>query len=443
MTVIKKDRLYYRNISHDITSNCNIRCRFCFNRWYEIGPNVNMTPELFEKVLPLLMLVREECFYFSCLYEPTLNKDMEKLIRMIPSEQRKKCFFTTNLAVRMPDSLIDFLSSSGLHHINISMESLDRVTYEDICEHAKFDTYTDNLERIVKAFADAPDAPKLRYITMILKENYRQLPQMAETVHEKYLADLHEFRTPYVGPHMNLPWLDGQILTRAELDKLSCRLRELSVPVALDMSTSAENYHEIIEGKKNREVCGSEPEQRLPDQHTLRIHSDGTIVMDETGEAYQLDRIEDPYGFFLEKLRSFYKEAVREERCREDIPALVREEADAVVTIDEIVDSDGIVTVSGWTFLEDTDMADVELFLRTEPEGSGRNHSAAVYRTVQYERPDVEAAYHSVKYRRSGFRAVFDRAETGNAIRIVMMYKIQRDREMWCLKKFEEVLDFS
>jgi len=402
-----------------------------------------MTQETFEKVIPLLTLVREECFYFSCLYEPTLNKNMETLIRMIPQEQRKKCFFTTNLAVHMPDSLIDFLSASGLHHINISMESLDRPVYENICEHADFDTYSDNLKRIAAVFAKHPDAPKLRFITMILRENYRQLADMAVRAHDEYHADLHEFRTPYVGPHMNLPWLDGQILTREELDHLEHTLRGLSVPVAIDTATSTENYHEIIEGKRKSEIYGDEHVRRLPDQHTLRIHSDGRIVMDENGTAYNLSDIPDPREFFLKKLADFCREAAAERLYRDDMPKTIAERTDAAAMIDEVTDTDGIVTVTGWTFLENTDMTDYDLLLRAEPAGEGRDGNACTCRVTRLERPDVEAAYHSGKCRHSGFQAVFDRTAAGSELRLVMLYRPRRDSGMWYAKTLNEIFKFS
>lgn len=96
----------YSFISADITSNCNLRCPYCVNDWGSIKGNTFMTKETFEKAIALLPLIKDDgCFRFSCIFEPTIHPEFTELLRMIPEKDRKKVFFTTNLAKRLSDDV--------------------------------------------------------------------------------------------------------------------------------------------------------------------------------------------------------------------------------------------------------------------------------------------------------------------------------------------------
>ena len=84
----------YEIISTDITNYCNSRCKFCFNPFGE--QPVNMPKEVFTKVLQTLPLSKHDGFYFSCLYEPTVNPDFIDFLQLLPVQFRDNTFFIPN-----------------------------------------------------------------------------------------------------------------------------------------------------------------------------------------------------------------------------------------------------------------------------------------------------------------------------------------------------------
>jgi len=81
-------------------------------------------------------------------------------------EYRSKIFFTTNLARRQPDSYFEFLSTSGIHHISVSVDSFDKAIYEKMRKGAHHEMFLENLDRLTSAFAKALNPPKLRFVTL-------------------------------------------------------------------------------------------------------------------------------------------------------------------------------------------------------------------------------------------------------------------------------------
>lgn len=440
----EKRKLFYDVISHDITSNCNIRCKFCFNRWDEMGPNENMTVQTFEKVMELLPLAHDEGFYFSCLYEPLINKDICALLDCIPAEHRNKCFFTTNLVTHLSDDVIHFLSNSNLHHINISLESLTPDTYHEVCEHGKFDVYYDNLQRLVGAFKKAENPPKLRYITMILKENYKEIPAIAKRCHEEFLSDLNEFRTPFVGPHMHLKWLDNQILDRSELDRLTKTLEDLSIPIVCSTETSTDNYNSIIDEKAVLELESEEkavvrantPETNSRYYH-LRIDSDGIVTVYGTGEKFNINEIDKPYEFFLEKLRQLYLKQVESFIQDEAIDlSIVDSSEPGTMVIDQFTDTDGVVQINGWSILHNFDMGQYEKLVLLESEKGKKT-----YLTKEISRPDVARAYNDERFLESGFSVSFSKADIGEKFTLSVIFKAKSNTTWYC-KEYEDELVF-
>lgn len=72
----QKEKMRYDAVNIDTNNTCNQRCRFCFTPFDE--KPVNMDLDTFKAVLKVLPLVKDQAiggfgFYFSCIYEPTIN----------------------------------------------------------------------------------------------------------------------------------------------------------------------------------------------------------------------------------------------------------------------------------------------------------------------------------------------------------------------------------
>jgi hypothetical protein len=98
-------RTEFEPISHvalDIVNNCNLRCPFCVYDYGSTRATKFMSDETFEAALRLIPYVTDGNFWLSCLHEATLHPRLLDFIAKVPVEYRRKLFYTTNLAKRMP-----------------------------------------------------------------------------------------------------------------------------------------------------------------------------------------------------------------------------------------------------------------------------------------------------------------------------------------------------
>ncbi len=310
----KKNR--YSFIAVDITSNCNLRCPFCLNDFSQIHGNTLMTEENLEKAAKLLPLVYADNFFISCLYEPFLHPDFVLFLEKIPWKYRKRVFFTTNLTLSVTDETFRRLSRLNLSHINISLDSFQPGLYEKLRKGAKFERFKDNLERMVKIFSREAQAAPLRYITVVLKENYPEIPSIIETCHRDYLSSGHELRYVQAAAHHSLEWKQENLISNrqwAELEEFCAKSSfkpAVTPPPPVYFPGDCQDYSRTVKdsGKDKPDLDRYEP------PFGLNIDSAGRVSLFGNKEiSFDLSYITDPYKFFKKKrrfLRSRYK-AVR------------------------------------------------------------------------------------------------------------------------------------
>lgn len=198
----------------DIVDNCNLRCSFCVYD-YALTRTTHMMPETaFRAAARLAPFVTDGNFWFSCLHEPTLHPDLMAYIKAVPPAFRSKLFYTTNLAKRMPAAYFQMLANSGMHHINISIESLDPAAYEAMRKGARFHIFKENWDQLVTAFGQAAAAPPLRYISMAFRSTFRQLPSLIPYLLHERRASVVEVRHVYDVPHITRAFRQAEYLRR-------------------------------------------------------------------------------------------------------------------------------------------------------------------------------------------------------------------------------------
>ena len=163
-------------VAMDIVDNCNLRCPFCVYDYANVHATHVMSDEVYEKALGLLPLVGVEQFWLSCLHEPTMHPKLTEFIARIPREYRDNVFYTTNLARRMPAAYYETLADSGLHHLNISIESRDPAIYERMRKGAKHRIFMECWDQLLRAFAQGSAPPRLHYVVLAYKSNLREYP---------------------------------------------------------------------------------------------------------------------------------------------------------------------------------------------------------------------------------------------------------------------------
>lgn len=212
------------HVAMDIVDNCNLRCPFCLYDYANVRTTHFMTPETLASALRFLPYVRDGNFWFSCLHEPTLHPDLTDFIDTVPREYRKKLFYTSNLAKRMPDSYFEWLAQSGMFNINISIESRNPEIYERMRKGARHHIFMENWEKLLAAFARAPSPPKLRYITMAYKSNIDELPGLASYLLEERQAWQVEMRYTYDAPYIPAEFRAAEFLEDADWVRLRASL---------------------------------------------------------------------------------------------------------------------------------------------------------------------------------------------------------------------------
>jgi len=269
-----------------------------------------MSQETFAKLIELIPLAENEGFYFSCLFEPTIHPNFIPFLRQIPAAGRGKVFFTTNLAKRLPYETFHELSQVNIHHINVSLDSLNPATYEDLRRGAKFDTFMLNLEDLVTVFRKYPKSPSIRYITMVFKQNLNELLDLVSVCHERFLAEQHELRRPFniSLSHMDEEWIRKSIISKKEWDELQ------SLFSGLPFRPKFKERSVLDEPEDNLSLNPS-ADSRIPSVYTafpklcIRINSDGTVFLPwnkKRSYIYNINEIDNPYMFFKRKLYRIY-----------------------------------------------------------------------------------------------------------------------------------------
>jgi pyruvate-formate lyase-activating enzyme len=208
----------------DIVNNCNLRCPFCLFDYSETKSTRFMSDETFDAALSLIPYVHDGDFWLSCLHEPSLHPDFLRLIGRIPRQWRHKVMFTTNLAKRMPESYFAGLAASGVHHINVSVESLDPTIFERFRKGSRFPIFKENWEKLLAAWRAEPNPPRLRYIMMAYQSNLAEIPGLVKFLREECLAHQVEVRYTYDMDHIPLEFREAEYLGDADWAWLSAQL---------------------------------------------------------------------------------------------------------------------------------------------------------------------------------------------------------------------------
>ena len=201
-----------RYVALDVVDNCNLRCPFCLFDYTGVNRTNAMDPAAFASAQRLLPYTTLGNFWLSCLHEPTLHPQFEAMLDSIPREQRRKVFYTTNLAKRMPQSYYELLAGSGLHNLNISVESFDPGIYERMRKGAKHRIFSANWDIMLEAFARGSAPPKLRYIIMAYRSNLQELPVLVQRLRAEKQAWQVEVRFTYPEAHIPSAFCDAEFL---------------------------------------------------------------------------------------------------------------------------------------------------------------------------------------------------------------------------------------
>ena len=293
-------------IAADIVDNCNLRCPFCLVDYRGVSGTQLMREDTFRKLLSLLVSVPEEGFWLSCLHEPTLHPELNRFLRLIPRDQRKKVWFTTNLARPLTAETFEEWARSGIHHINISLDSMDSERFARLRKFGRYEVFKTNLDLLAKVFSQSKDRPQLRYITMAFKSNLDEIPRMVEHAGTHWCASEHEVRYTYNVGHITDEFRRREHLDPEDWESLTAALRPLRCHFGISYPP-ADRYEEMIQPSANFENVSEVPLEDvrpfLSRPFGLRVRPDGTLlVVDHENEAaFNIHSLSDPVQFFRDR----------------------------------------------------------------------------------------------------------------------------------------------
>ena len=300
--------LAYEFVAADITGNCNLRCTFCINDFSRVRGNTLMKEATFEKLITLIPLVNGCNFFISCLFEPTIHPSFISFLEKIPPGYRNKVYFTTNLSRKLSRRDFQRLSRVNIHHINISIDSLQQDTFEKLRQKANFEHFIDNLCGLVEVFAGAARPPRLRYTTMALKPNLDEIPKLVETCAQKYLAYTHEIRHVYPVPHLSSQWKQDNLINNHDWQQLQVFAEE--TPYNCEVVPPPPVYYPDDHQPYSRQPAGIPPNSPASTANSLplglNVQSDGTVSLYGRPDIhYKLDELAEPGKFFKNQMNHF------------------------------------------------------------------------------------------------------------------------------------------
>lgn len=204
------------HLAMDIVNNCNLRCPFCVVDYSTTRATKLMADATFDAALRLIPYVTDGNFWLSCLHEATLHPKLLDFIARVPRAYRHKLYYTTNLAKRMPDSYFAGVCDAGMHHLNISVESLDPAVYEKMRAGARFPIFMENWDKLLAHHATGSAPPPLRYNIMCYRSNLQSIPALVQTLLDEKRAWQVELRHTYDVAHIPADFRKEEFLTTEE-----------------------------------------------------------------------------------------------------------------------------------------------------------------------------------------------------------------------------------
>ncbi|MPY86430.1 MAG: radical SAM protein [Luteitalea sp.] len=295
-------------VSADITNNCNLRCPFCLVDYNAVTRTQLMSEETYRNLLRLVPCVPDGSFYLSCLHEPTLHPRLNAFLELIPDNARRKIFFTTNLARPLKAADFDAWAQSGLHHINVSLDTLEANRFAELRKFGRFDVFKKNLDLLTEVFRRTTGAPRLRYITMAFKSNFDELPEIVRYSREHWLASENEIRYTFNVAHITDDFRRREYLHKDEWGLLTERLHQTGYPVLITYPPE-DGYEETIEPAQNyyefQGPTGDPSRLQFLKPLGLRARPDGTLLVVGAEDAFRINinALDNPARFFRSLLK--------------------------------------------------------------------------------------------------------------------------------------------
>lgn len=165
----------------EITTRCDLKCVMCEHTYWEEKPR-DLTLQQFKHIVDQFPDLK--WLGTTGIGSSFLNKDY---LAMLDYVKKKRVYVELfDPCHRLSADLAQRIVAGGLiDRLYISMDGASRDTYEKIRVGADFDIVKENIKNVVKIKRECKTMfPEISFHYIISKDNYREVPQMIELVHE-------------------------------------------------------------------------------------------------------------------------------------------------------------------------------------------------------------------------------------------------------------------
>jgi len=226
----------------DTNNKCNLKCLTCvFSNPRVTALKMNtMAPDLFGKVCEQI-LPRAEYATLSCVTEPLMTRNFGRYLRRAGECGVPRLEFVTNGLLLTEDHL-DACLEAHLWRLSISADGADAATYEAIRRGASFDRIRQKIAMAVDRFGGSSDAPRLRIIMTLIKENFLSAAEATRQFIDWGATEI-ELRETVTFPDIGLE--DRQLHDRKEeLQKVLAEARKIAEDAGVPIEIISENAPE-------------------------------------------------------------------------------------------------------------------------------------------------------------------------------------------------------
>lgn len=200
----------------EVTTRCNFKCVHCCRR-FSSQKSAGISFELFQNIVPVLRTAYELYLFGDGEVLLDIPRHLAMIARVYQQDPACALGFSTNGKLLTPE-VFELYATAGIQYIQVSVDAAAKDLYEEMRRGGSFDELLANLEGIA-ALRERSKVrqPQLRLATVISKQNYRQLPLLAE------FAKRYGFSSWYINAECPLnPGRDLLQLTSDDLAELDC-----------------------------------------------------------------------------------------------------------------------------------------------------------------------------------------------------------------------------
>lgn len=166
----------YLAVHFDPVNACNLRCKMCYFTDKDYVKKLKgVFPADDLALLGKTVLKRAVKFQIGCGTEPTLYKDLDKVIQLGKKYKVPYISMTTNANLIEKNLLLDWCLS-GLNEITVSLHGTTKETYQEMMGKGNFDRFLQSLKYITEIKKQFPDF-QLRVNYTFNEDNFDELSQ--------------------------------------------------------------------------------------------------------------------------------------------------------------------------------------------------------------------------------------------------------------------------